>query len=193
MADFSVLLDEALADPEAADYTALREAYAESHAYVPFGRDQNAIEDLHRRMASESWDEALDLVEVLIEDDPLSIPLRFAYAHILEALDDEMEASAQRQFGNGLMRAILSSGDGRSPETAIQVLDSREMYLAIEMLGLRATTTRLSHDGLEWIERVEVTGKGETRTMYFNVSRPQGWLAKVEQTEEVEKDEGEDS
>jgi hypothetical protein len=25
--------------------------------------------------------------------------------------------------------------------------------------------------------------------MYFNVSRPQGWLAKVEQTEEVEKDE----
>jgi len=188
MADFSQMLEEALSDPEGADYTSLREAYAESHAYLPFGRDQNAIEDLHRRMAGERWDEALDLLEALIDDDPLSIPLRFAYAHILEALDDEMEASAQRTFGNGLMRAIMSSGDGRSPDGAIQVLDSREMYLALEMMGLRAVTTRLSHDGTEWIERVEVKGKGEERTMYFNVSRPQGWLAKVEQTEEVEKE-----
>jgi Domain of unknown function (DUF4919) len=184
--DFESLLDEALADPEAADYAALRESYADSVRYLPFGRDQDAVEDLHRRMAAEEWEQALDLVEALLSDDPLSISLRFAYAHILEHLDDEIEASAQRTFGNGLLRAVLSSGDGRSPESAMRVLDTREMYLVVEILGLRAERTQLSQVGTEWVELVEVKGGDGERGLYFNVSLPQSWLAKVEQTEEVE-------
>jgi len=184
--DFETLLDESLADPEGAHFPTLRAAYAESRRYLPFGRDQDAVEDLHRKMAAEDWEQALDLVEALLTDDPLSISLRFAYAHILEHLDDEMEASAQRTFGNGLLRAVLGSGDGRSPESAMLVLDTREMYLVVEVMGLRAERTQLAQVGAEWIERVEVKGGAGPRALYFNVSLPQSWLVRVERTEEVE-------
>ncbi len=185
--DFSTLLEEALSDPEGADYARLRKAYAYSLDYVPFGHDQEALEALHLCMAAEDWEQALALVEALLQDDPMSISLRFAFAHVLEQLDDELEASTQRAFSNGMVRHILSSGDGRSPESAMCVLDSREMYLVLEVMGLRATRTQLMQVGAEWIERVDATGK-EDRAVYFNVTLPQGWLEKVERTEELDDD-----
>jgi len=184
--DFENLLDEALADPERADYTRLRMAYARSLSYLPFGRDQVDIEDLHRRMATERWEEALDLVELLLESDPLSIPLRFAYAHILEEEGDELEAGLQRAFANGLLRAMLGSGDGRSPESAISVLDMREMYLVLDVMGLRAVRSQLSQVGAEWIDEVEAVGREGQRQVYFNVSIPQGWLAEVPELDSEE-------
>jgi hypothetical protein len=179
--DFETLLEEALADPERADFARLRMAYARSLGYLPFGREQGEIEELHRRMAAERWEEALDLVELLLESDPLSIPLRFAYAHVLEEDNDELEAGMQRTFGNGLLRAVLASGDGRSAETAIHVLDMREMYLVLDVMGLRAIRSQLIQVGTEWIDQVGATGGEGDRDVYFNVSIPQGWLAEVQE------------
>lgn len=182
--DFDTLLEEALADPESADFKHLRRVYANSLAYIPYGRDQEEIEELHQRMAAERWQEALDLVEVLIEDDPLSIPLRFAYAHILEADNDEFEAGTQRAFANGLLRSILSSGDGRSPDGAIHVLDTREMYLVLDVLHLRCQRTQLTQVGNDWIDRVEAIGGEGRREVFFNVSVPQSWLGEIGESEE---------
>jgi len=184
--DFETLLEEALADPERADFARLRMAYAQSLGYLPFGREQGEIEELHRRMAAERWEEALDLVELLLESDPLSIPLRFAYAHILEEEGDEFEAGMQRTFANGLLRAMLGSGDGRTPETAIHVLDMREMYLVLDVMGLRAVRSQLTQAGAEWIDQVEASGREGQRDVYFNVSIPQGWLAEVPEVESEE-------
>lgn len=177
--DFEYLLGEALADPERADFVALREAYARSESYVPFGREHEEIEILHQHMAAEEWGRARSLCEELLDHDPLSITLRFAYAHILEAEDDEWEASDQRMFANGLLRGILRSGDGRTPETAFAVLDTREMFLVVEVLGLRVIRSQLSHvDGL-WLDTVEARGPEGDRTLYFDVTLPQEWLADV--------------
>lgn len=186
--DFETLLTEALSDPERADFKALRSCYAESFLYLPYGRDQGDIEGLHRKMAEEDWDDAIELVEELLGSDPLSISLRFAYAHILEEVGEDIEAGLHRAFGNGMLRSVMKSGDGRSPETALHVLDSREMYLVLEVMGLRPLRSQLWQKGSEWIDAVEVQGT-EARTIYFNVSLPQDWLQQVELTEEVELDE----
>ncbi|MBW1879479.1 MAG: DUF4919 domain-containing protein [Deltaproteobacteria bacterium] len=180
---FETLLEEALADPERADFVTLRMAYAQSLAYLPFGREQGEVEELHRRMAAERWDEALDLVELLLESDPLSIPLRFAYAHVLEEDNDEVEAGFQRTFANGLLRTVLGSGDGRTAESAIQVLDMREMYLVLDVMGLRAIRSQLTQAGTEWIDQVGAKGRDGERDVFFNVSIPQGWLAEVQEIE----------
>lgn len=185
--DFETLLAEALADPEGADFRRLRGRYAESFLYLPYGRDQDGIEGLHRKMVLEEWEAAVEIVESLLAEDPLSISLRFAYAHILEAHGEDIEAGLQRAFGNGMVRCVMRSGNGRSPETALQVLDSREMYLILEILGHRALRSQLWQKGSEWIDAVEIQA-AEPRTVYFNVSLPQDWLQKVELTEEVELD-----
>ena len=179
--DFETLLDEALADPEGADFARLRAAYAETLHYLPYGRDQRGLEALHRLIEEDRWAEALERVEALLETDPLSISLRFAYAHILEETDDEWEASHQRAVADGLLRTILRSGDGRTAETAIRVLDLREMYLVLETMGLRATRSQLSQVGEEWIDLVEVKGPEGERAMYFNVTLPQSWLVQAEE------------
>ncbi len=180
-ADFDSRLDEALADPEGADFAGLRAAYASSAHYLPFGRDQGGLEALHRLIESGAWEPAREMVEALLEGDPLSVSLRFAYAHVLEGLDEEWEASSQRSFADGLLRSILRTGDGRTPATAIQVLDMREMYLVLETMGLRVTRSQLSQIDEEWIDLVEVRGPEGDREMYFNVTLPQTWLAQVDE------------
>lgn len=185
--DFDTLLEEALADPDGADYPALRNSYASTYLYLPYGRDQRGLEDLHRLIEAEEWDDAREIVEVLLATDPLSISLRFAYAHVLEAIGEDWEATSQRTFADGLLRAILRSGDGRTPETAFHVLDLRETYLVVHTLGYRVNRTQLAQVGGEWIDLVEARGPEGDRELYFNVTLPQSWLVQVEQTDTGEE------
>ena len=179
--DFATLLTEALADPEHADFQRLRESFASSDFYMPYGRDQEDIEELHMRIATKRWDKALALVEEMLDFDPLGISLRFAYAHVLEGVGEDWEATSQRCFANGLMRAILGSGDGRTAETAIAVLDMRELRLVLDVLGCRAVRSQLTHGDGRWLDVVEATdAHGEERTLYFDVDLPQGWLASLQ-------------
>jgi len=175
---FQTLLLEALADPEGAEYARLRESYAASDSYQPWVRDQEGLEELRMRMATGEWESGLKLVNELLMLDPLSIALRFMGSHIHDKLDDVWEASLQRTFANGLMRAVMRSGDGRSCENAICVLDTRELYMALDAMGLKATRSELRQENGRWIDVVTATGR-EDRLVYFDVDNPQSWLVKL--------------
>lgn len=170
---FSELLEDAFIDPDRVDYALLRELYVHSPSYLPFGRDERAVARLHQELASERFEEAVETVESLLVVDPLSIALRLAYAHALDGIDDDWEAATQRAFANGLIKAMLRSGDGRSEATAIVVLDERERSLTLELLDLQAKTSRTHrHDGA-WYEHIECLCG---RELILDVSWPQGWL-----------------
>jgi hypothetical protein len=170
---FSELLEDAFLDPDSVDYDQLRTLYVHSTSYIPFGRDQSALETLNSQLVALDFEAAIDTIEPLIEVDPLSITLRLAYAHALDGIDDEWEASTQRGVANGLIKAILGSGDGRSPETAIVVLDDRERELVLQLLNVRAVSSQMTTTEDGWLDCVTCH---EERLVYLDVSWPQGWL-----------------
>jgi hypothetical protein len=178
---FRLLLLESLADPARADYGALRCGWLESGLYAPWMRDREALDELHMRVGAQQWDLALPLAEELVNREPLDIQLRLELARVLDGLGDSLEASDQRRFANGLIRAILRSGDGHTVETAIVVLDAAEQTLVLSALDLRAVRSSLRAVGDRWIDRVEATGARGARVVHFDVTLPQRWLVEGEE------------
>jgi hypothetical protein len=170
---FSELLEDAFLDPDSVDYDQLRTLYVHSSCYIPFGRDQSSIETLNTQLAAMDFEAAIHTIEPLIEVDPLSITLRLAYAHALDGIEDEWEASTQRAVANGLIKAILGSGDGRSPQTAIVVLDDRERELVLQLLSVKPASSQMTTTEDGWLDCVTCH---QGRLVYLDVSWPQGWL-----------------
>ncbi len=170
---FWELLEDAFLDPDRVDYAQLRHMYAASAHYVPYGRDPTGAVRLHQALATEDWEAAIEVVEELLVTDPLAIALRLAYAHALDGVSDDWEATTQRAVANGLLKSILRSGDGKAAHTAITVLDDRERQLALEMMGTRAMRTRLESHTSGWLEVVSCS---DGRTLYFDVTWPQSFL-----------------
>lgn len=170
---FSELLEDAFLDPDSVDYAELRTLYVHSTSYVPYGRDDSAIALLNEQLGAEDYEAAIETLEVALHDDPLSITLRLAYAHALDGIEDEWEASTQRAVANGLIKAILGSGDGRSIATSIVVLDERERSLVLELLNVEPVSSTVTVNADGWVDAITCRGG---RIVYLDVSWPQGWL-----------------
>lgn len=174
---FWELLEDAFLNPASIDYGLLRALYAASAHYLPYGHRPDGVEILHRHLEAQEWEEAIAVVEDLLVDDPLAIALRLAYAHALDGIGDDWEASTQRAVANGLIKAVMRSGDGRSPDSPLRVLDERELHLIVDLLGTRAARTRMDLHEDRWLAVVEAA---DGRSLYFDVTWPQGWLASRE-------------
>jgi hypothetical protein len=183
-AHFEDLLAEALLEPLNTDYEALREAWIACDGPERVVRDEEAIEELHMRLATQRWEAARDLAEELLDAEPLCVQLRLWLARATEGLGEEREASNERAFANGLVRAILRSGDGASPEHALRVIHTREIALVLGVMDLQAQRSELREVDGRWIDRVECTGLEGPRTVYFHVAVPECWMVLGENLEE---------
>lgn len=170
------LLIDALLDPGTADFVTLRRVWASSNDSQLVPRDEEAVEEVHLRLASGHADEALELVEELLDACPVDVELRLLCARCHQALGDRSEACSQRAFANGLVRATLRSGDGQSPQTALEVGYTREEAAVLRALGLVARRSELMQVDGRWIERVECTGPQGEQVVHFAVTLPDGWF-----------------
>jgi len=170
---FRELLEDAFLQPDRADFSQLRAHYVQSAEYAPYGHASDAVEALHRHLEAAAWEDAITAAEDILALDPLSIAVRLAYAHALEGVDDDWEAATQRAVANGLVRAILRSGDGASEASALLVLDDREVPLILDVLGTTGLRSRL-----EIVDERHVlcVTCADQRDRFFDVSWPQRWL-----------------
>jgi hypothetical protein len=80
----------------------------------------------------------------------------------------------------GLLRSVLKSGDGKSPQTAFVVISVDEEYKALEALSLQPGTQSLVAHGGSSFDRLDARKRdsGEPVTLYFNIDRPHAQLMK---------------
>jgi hypothetical protein len=140
--DYAQLLAVALNDIHRADFNALRQAYTHTPQYDPY-RSGAPDAELVERLGAESWSAAAVRCEQLLAADYLHAPLHLIMAYIYQKLEDEARAEWHLRFARGLIGALLSSGDGRSPETAFKVIAVREEYELLRALSLQALQQRL--------------------------------------------------
>ena len=71
----------------------------------------------------------------------------------------------------GLVDSIIQSGDGKSPETAMTVIEIREEYDVLDVLGFeQESQTLVEKDGKRFDFLVAKNSEtGETRDFYFNI------------------------
>lgn len=101
-----------------------------------------------------------------------------SHAESLKELGDSDKASFHDFVLRGLLRSLMTSGDGKSPETAFQVISITEEYIVLDMLNLVTKDQKLvglnthQYDVMTAVHRETK----EVLTVYFNVDIPFNWL-----------------
>ena len=163
------------------DYLALRNAYAESPDYDPYG---SKLTGLQNEMF-EAYGRG-DCAAVLAKSENIQA-VNFVHvdAHLLaslchEKLGNEEAMRREHAIARGLIGSILKSGDGKSEESAFVVVQIAEEYNVLRVLGLRPSTQALIHAKNHSYDRFEAKSRdtGQPTVVFFNIDRPLAMLGR---------------
>lgn len=193
MTQFNTMMQQARADLEAVNYTALRFAYTETDLYTPYGQ-QKYTERLNNALQSGEVSMAYEIAHNILQRiNPVDIATNLKMAFICNRLNKPDE-SWYMQFGLRLLKSITEVSNGYTPETAFHVISLDEEYEVLKVLRVRPQKQALvQHDGHYYdvfdIAPSDGQQPDDTRTLdahihqlYFNIDRPYAMLSQRMQT-----------
>lgn len=162
------------------DFAALRYAYAESANYDGYGGGppgaQKAMAEAFR---AGDCKQALVQAKLILDSMYIDIPAHIVASRCSAETYEVGTSNFHRAIAMGLERSILSSGDGKSPQTAYVVVRISEEYHMIGILGFRPGKQSLVHDGGHSYDLMQVTdASGKEVSIYFQIDRVLAGLTK---------------
>lgn len=177
-ASYETLLEKVKKSDPAADFTALRLAYADN----PPKGSEDAGRDADRAMFSafneKKYDTAIEYAQKILKGNFVDIDAHMVLAAAYEEKKDAEKEKFHRYVAEGLIKSILKSGDGRTPETAFVVISTEEEYVLLRVFRLMPGSQSLMHVNGHYYDRLDAVDpkdKGKV-TLYFNIDRPYGAL-----------------
>ena len=180
----TVSAEEQAADDRAARaeaYLKMRMQYAESTDYNPYAAEIHEIKKQSRELLEKGdFEGAIQEATKGLAIDRLNINLLMIQAAAYRAKGDLQKADETRQTWVSLVDSIVRHGDGKSFETAFQVISLDEEYAVVSLFRLEMVKQRLvRHNQSEFdVLTVRPRGSGNDFQMFFNVDIPKGWLNK---------------
>ena len=171
---FGQLVDRLKAGDRTVDFTEVRLAYTETPTYT--GPMMGFYRPLWGTLNSHDFEGALKIADTVLERNYVE-----PNAHMVAALaHNQLGHREQEQFHRfiaaGLLRSITSHGDGKTPETAYQVIDTSEEYALFRSLNLtpKSQSAGPPTSGGPITDRMVVVDSrtNEERVMYFTVDSP---------------------
>ncbi len=173
---YNWLLNEARRDILKADFDKIRDAYTQREGYNPY-QQSSGTEALRAAIKKQDWSEAGLLCTELLKQDFLQIGIHQMIAQLFKRVGESERGEWHQSFANGLLNAIVRSGDGRSFERAYRIVHIREELDALRLLDFIPMRRRkVSHQGrhYEVFSVVNADGKDQGQ-IYFDVEIMQGF------------------
>jgi len=147
------------------DFDALRLEWGQRDDFGDLCDPTKAYHDeVGRLIQQEKWEELSAVASAKVTACPVDIQSHAYLSGALQKLGRESEAQVHSKWGRGLVESILRSGDGKSPETAFEVISVAEEYAVLSAFGLRAT----SQETLGSIDAVRFSNGKTESTMFFS-------------------------
>ncbi|MBX7155903.1 MAG: DUF4919 domain-containing protein [Candidatus Kapaibacterium sp.] len=154
-------------------FTEWRYTYAKAAMYSPYGRDYDVMKKVKEMMGAKKYKELYPILLAALENNYTDVDLHY-YALIVSKQIDSTSKETQyhRWIVMGIYESITKSGDGTTPETAMQVITTAEEYFWLGMNGLNTTQQALSHSGGHALDVMSVVDEDNNSSKYyFNVDR----------------------
>jgi hypothetical protein len=140
------------------DYKEFRLAYADSAGYKP-----NANPEIRNAMfaalSAKDHAQAIELAESILKD---------RYVDIYGA-----KSSIHGALARELMRSIVESGDGSTPESAMMLISEEEEAIILQALQLKVLRQDLMAENGHTYDKVETMDSNDvSMTLYFNLDVP---------------------
>lgn len=158
---------------EAVDFREMRLAFFETPEYSPLTGmlDYRA---LNGPLGQGDYAGAVKAAEAVLERNFVDVNAHMvAYIAHRETKNEE-KAKYHRAVAEGLLNSIKATGDGKSPETAYEVISISEEYAMFRAMGVRAIKQSLVQDKGHSYDAVVVVDPrtNQQTTYYFNVDKP---------------------
>jgi hypothetical protein len=162
------------------DFREVRRAYADSPEYTD-ATDSDEVKAMYDAYHRGGYQEALKYSQKLLAKYYLDIDAHQVAFLANRELHVEEEAEFHYRIAHGLIQAIFQTGDGKTPETAWEVLSVHEEYIILQVLGLRPGSQSLMHKGKHSYDELEPVDlkTGQKVILYFNIDKPMEHLNKL--------------
>ena len=125
------------------DYTQLRDTIGWSDEYIPRCENGRPTKKLVDALNTQQWQTAVSIGSAWLKQCPIDLRTHYFTAMAYQALGNTVAELNHRQWMEGLMESIMSTGDGQSPQSPFITISVAEEYDALYMFGLRSESQTL--------------------------------------------------
>jgi len=171
---YEALVEKVKAGNNNIDFRELRLAYVDS-ATRKKAKDTDAQKKaMSQALRDQDYKSVLENAQAVLQQDFVDIDAHFAEYTAYRELKQSEQTEREKYIVAGLLDSITSSGDGKTLDTAYQVINVHEEYVVLRFDGLMPSKQSLQHkDGHSFDVMETVDPKTNKKvTYYFNVDIP---------------------
>lgn len=169
---YQEMLQRVKATDAGVDYKEFRLAYADSPGYQPAANAESR-KTMFAALSGKNYEQAAKLAEAILKDRYVDIYAHQVAAVAYRELGDRANSSVHGSVARELMRSIVESGDGSSPESAMVLISEEEEAVILQALALRVAKQELMDNQGHTYDRVDAMDANDiTMTIYFNLDVP---------------------
>lgn len=167
---YDTLVERITAGDATVDFTELRFACLKSPSYHG-GGDRDARKAMNQAFQEKRYSAALEQAAKALKSNYADAEAHMMSSQVCAETDQPDRAEFHRKIAAGLIRSILSSGDGKKPSTAFKVISIREEYVVLGLNGFGIQSQALLSEGGHNYDRLigVKPGSDEKTTLYFNI------------------------
>ncbi|OQA14798.1 MAG: hypothetical protein BWY64_03109 [bacterium ADurb.Bin363] len=159
---------------ETVDFKEFRLAYTETPEYNPYFVNDGNSDLMNSALDNKQYEDAIKYAQTVLDKNYTDMDAHVVCKIAYKESGQQVESDFHDFVFKGLLKSILDSGDGKTPETAYQVISIREEYIILTVFGLTYDVQNL----------IDVKGhsydmfnlKGEQKEIYFNIDILDKWL-----------------
>lgn len=151
----------------------IRRTYVKTSHYSPyFGTELALVGSMRASMDQKDWNACVESGNELLETNYISLDAHYGAMVCHGELGHISESEHHKYALTGLMRAIWSTGDGISRETAFFSTGTHELKAFLYLNGFEPIRQALSHDGGKSYDIMTVKEResGTELTLFFDIT-----------------------
>lgn len=175
---YNDLLEKVKQKDPSVNFTELRLAFYESPNYNPYA-PMMTYRPMNAALAQKNYEEALKIADSVLAKNFVEINAHMTAQIAHQELGNTERAQFHKFMVDGLLNSIKSNVDGKSLDTAYEVISINEEYGLIRSLGLRPIKQGLVPNKGHHFDAITVVDQtGKESVIYFNVDKPFNWKQK---------------
>ena len=168
---YSQLVERLKSGDRTVDFTEFRMAFTETPAYN--GMMMLAYRQLWNTLNTKDFEAALKVVDTVLQGNYAEPNAHMVATIAYAQLGRQQESQFHRVIADGLLKSIMSQGDGKTRETAYRVIDVSEEFALLRALNLtsKGQGAAAPKEGEPIVDILTVFDNRtqESRSMYFAV------------------------
>ena len=176
---YDLLVEKVKQKDPSVNFTELRLAFFESPNYNPYA-PMMTYRPMNTALAQKNFEEALKIADSVLAKNFVEINAHMTAQIAHQELGNTERAQFHKYMVDGLLNSIKSNRDGKSVDSAYEVISINEEYGLIRSLGLRPIRQGLIEDKGHRFDAITVVDPqtGTESVIYFNVDKPFNWKKK---------------